>query len=116
MMVQALCRFARLRRWIKDQRRLCEVERTGGQSDVLERSGRIAEPFQVSHAENVAQAEEEIGHGLVRTLDVPPRSQSSAAATGQQDGQVAVRMPIAVRVAAAVDDDGIVQQAPAIYV
>ena len=74
------------------------------------RRSEVVDPQAVGHAQ------EQVRHRLAAVLDVAARRQRPAAAAGQEDGQVVVRVAVAVGVAAAVDDHRVVEQRVAVDV
>src|SRR4026209_1628131 len=77
---------------------------------------RIAQSLYALCAHAVGEAEEEVAHGDAAVFDEAPRCQRAAAGTGEEHGQVGVRMAVAVGVAAAIDDHRVVQERLAVHV
>ena len=75
-----------------------------------ERLGRITEAFEVFDAHAVGHCQEEIGHGLPAGFDVASSFEGATTAAGENERQVVMSVAVAVRIAAAIDDHGIVEE------
>ena len=68
------------------------------------------------HAHAVGHAQEQIRRGFAAVLYKTPRRHRAAARAREDDRQVDVRVAVAVRVAAAIDDHRVVQNGMAVHV
>ena len=78
--------------------------------------GGIAEAFEILYAHAIGHGEEQVRHRLAASFDVTSCFQGAAAVAGEDDGQVVMGVAIAVGIAAAVNDHGIVEERIAIHV
>src|SRR4051812_21868816 len=76
----------------------------------LQPAGGIADALEAFDAEPVGHAEEEIRHRLRAVTREASRRERAAAGAGENHRQVVVRVPVAVGIAAAIDDHRIVQE------
>lgn len=83
------------------------VDRKSNRSDP---AGGIAKALQVVDAETVGHAQKEIGAGLAVETHIATRCEGTAAAAGENDGKIEVRVPVAICMSATVNDHGVMEQ------
>ena len=77
----------------------------------------IAKSFQVGDSHHVEHTEQQIGHRCVAAgIDVLSAAETPTRATGEDNGQLVVRMSVTVRDARAVNNHRVVKQAVAVDV
>ena len=79
-------------------------------------AGGIAEPLQVLHSKAVAHAEVEVAHWLASGLIEPAALERAAAAASEDDREIVVGVAVAIGIAAAINDHGVIQQRSAVHV
>ena len=84
--------------------------------NIIELSGGIPESFQSPDPDSIRHAEEKVGCGLGAVPHIPARCQPSTSAAREDHGEIRVRVPVAICVAATVKDHRIMQQGIAVKI